>query len=98
MFIVPNFMAFSLFLFNLKFVELISLFFFFWLGFGFSADDLKNVLPEGLPPAMEKEVKESLRSAVLVRQSFLDLRDNFRRVVDPTLSFPKSKGLSMIVC
>ena len=61
-----------------------------------SADELSNVLPEGLPPGMAKEFKESLRSAVLVRQSFLDLRDNFRRVVDPTMSFPKSKGVSVI--
>lgn len=51
------------------------------------------MLPEGLPAGMEKEFKETLRSAVLVRQSFLDLRDNFRHIVDPPLSFPNSKGL-----
>lgn len=53
---------------------------------------LKAVLPEGLPVGMEKEFEESMRSAVLVRQSFLDLRDNFRRVVDPP-SWPSDKGL-----
>ncbi|KAK4764519.1 hypothetical protein SAY87_013957 [Trapa incisa] len=49
----------------------------------FNMDKLKAVLPEGLPVGMEKEFEESMRSALLVRQSFLDLRDNFRRIVDP---------------
>lgn len=55
-------------------------------------EELKEVLPEGLPIGMVKEFEESMRSALLVRQSFLDLRDNFRRIVDPPLSLP-SKGL-----
>ncbi|XP_048136317.1 uncharacterized protein LOC115745952 isoform X2 [Rhodamnia argentea] len=59
--------------------------------FKFSIDKLKEVLPEGLPAGMEKEFQESMRSAVLVRQSFLDLRDNFRRIVDPPM-FSDGKG------
>ncbi|PIN19548.1 hypothetical protein CDL12_07779 [Handroanthus impetiginosus] len=51
----------------------------------FSMEELKEVLPEGLPMGMMKEFEESSRSAVLVRQSFIDLRDNFRRVADPSL-------------
>lgn len=43
------------------------------------------MLPEGLPPGMTKEFEETRRCAVMVRQSFLDLRDNFRRIVDPTI-------------
>lgn len=43
------------------------------------------MLPEGLPAGMVKEFKDSMRTALLVRQSFLDLRDNFRRVVDPSM-------------
>lgn len=48
---------------------------------------LNAVLPEGLPEGMVREFEDSLRPALLVRQSFLDLRDNFlslvvRRVVD----------------
>lgn len=53
-----------------------------------SMEGLNKVLPEGLPLGMVKEFEESMRSAVLVRQSFLDLRDNFRRVVDPSLLSP----------
>lgn len=41
------------------------------------------MLPEGLPPGMVKEFEETRRCAVMVRQSFLDLCDNFRRIVDP---------------
>lgn len=52
----------------------------------FKLDDLNAVLPEGLPIGMVKEFEDSKRNALLVRQSFLDLRDNFRRIVDP-LSF-----------
>lgn len=65
-----------------------------FLGFLFislrngSMEGLNEVLPEGLPMGMVKEFEESIRSAVLVRQSFLDLRDNFRRVVDPSLLSP----------
>ncbi|XP_038992704.1 LOW QUALITY PROTEIN: 28S ribosomal protein S29, mitochondrial-like [Hibiscus syriacus] len=51
----------------------------------FSEKGLKEVLPEGLPTGMEMEFKESMRPALLVRQSFLDLRDNFRRIVDPPM-------------
>ncbi|KAJ4719105.1 mitochondrial 28S ribosomal protein S29-related [Melia azedarach] len=54
--------------------------------FKFSEKELNAVLPEGLPTGMLTEFKESMRHALLVRQSFLDLRDNFRRVVDPPLS------------
>ncbi|KAK6246790.1 hypothetical protein QUC31_018355 [Theobroma cacao] len=51
----------------------------------FSEKGLKEVLPEGLPMGMVTEFKESMRPALLVRQSFLDLRDNFRRIVDPPM-------------
>ncbi|XP_059628242.1 uncharacterized protein LOC132271026 [Cornus florida] len=54
--------------------------------------DLNAVLPEGLPIGMVKEFEESKRDALLVRQSFLDLRDNFRRIVDPPLHFADGKG------
>lgn len=46
---------------------------------------MNTALPEGLPAGMVKEFKDSMRTALLVRQSFLDLRDNFRRVVDPSM-------------
>lgn len=49
-------------------------------------------LPEGLPIGMTKEFQDSMRTALLVRQSFLDLRDNFRRVVDPPMWSPHGKG------
>lgn len=42
-----------------------------------SMDELKRFLPEGLPLGMMKEFEESNRNALLVRQSFIDLRDNF---------------------
>ncbi|KAL5580603.1 hypothetical protein UlMin_013045 [Ulmus minor] len=61
----------------------------------FNMDELNKTLPEGLPIGMMKEFEESMRSAVLVRQSFIDLRDNFRRVVDPPLSLPKSKDIKV---
>ncbi|RWR78986.1 28S ribosomal protein S29, mitochondrial isoform X1 [Cinnamomum micranthum f. kanehirae] len=51
----------------------------------FSLADLIAVLAEGLPSGMKREFKETRRSALLVRQNFLDLRDNFRRIVDPPL-------------
>jgi len=51
------------------------------------------VLPEGLPVGMVKEFEESMRDALLIRHSFLDLRDNFRRVVDPPLQSSSSKGV-----
>jgi len=56
-------------------------------------EGLDAVLPEGLPVGMEKEFKDSMRTALLVRQSFLDLRDNFRRVVDPPMWSPHGKGV-----
>lgn len=56
-------------------------------------EELNKVLPEGLPAGMVKEFDESMRSALLVRQSFIDLRDNFRRIADPPLWLPNSKGL-----
>lgn len=34
---------------------------------------------------MVTEFEESMRDSLIVRQSFLDLRDNFRRIVDPPL-------------
>ncbi|KAB2607177.1 28S ribosomal protein S29 [Pyrus ussuriensis x Pyrus communis] len=55
-------------------------------------EELNNVLPEGLPLGMVKEFEDAMQSAVLVRQSFLDLRDNFRRIVDPPLDSASSKG------
>ncbi|GAB2235093.1 hypothetical protein Droror1_Dr00004375 [Drosera rotundifolia] len=51
--------------------------------FGFTIEDLNATLPEGLPDGMLKEFDDSLRTALLVRKSFLDLRDNFSRIVDP---------------
>ncbi|KAL6985559.1 hypothetical protein U1Q18_018935 [Sarracenia purpurea var. burkii] len=58
----------------------------------FRMEDLNAALPEGLPMGMVKEFEESKRSALLVRQCFLDLRDNFRRVVDPPLQSSDGKG------
>ncbi|XP_062015617.1 uncharacterized protein LOC133732151 [Rosa rugosa] len=60
--------------------------------FKFKTEELNKVLPEGLPLGMVREFEEAMQSAVLVRQSFLDLRDNFRRVVDPPLGSARSKG------
>ncbi|KAL6500216.1 hypothetical protein OROHE_025582 [Orobanche hederae] len=53
--------------------------------FEFSMDELKDVLPEGLPLGMVKEFEESSRSALLVRQSFIDLRDNFQQAANLSL-------------
>ncbi|GAV58653.1 DAP3 domain-containing protein [Cephalotus follicularis] len=58
----------------------------------FNEEGLRAVLPEGLPTGMVTEFKESMRPALLVRQSFLDLRDNFSRIVDPPLSSSDGKG------
>ncbi|WCJ34819.1 mitochondrial 28S ribosomal protein S29-related [Euphorbia peplus] len=60
--------------------------------FKFSEDGLNGALPEGLPTGMVKEFEESMRRALLVRQSFLDLRDNFRRIVDPPLHSSNAKA------
>lgn len=61
----------------------------------FSMEELNAVLPEGLPLGMVNEFEESKRNALLVRQSFLDLRDNFRRIVDPPLQSFNGKGLKV---
>uniref|UniRef100_A0A2P2JPN9 Small ribosomal subunit protein mS29 n=1 Tax=Rhizophora mucronata TaxID=61149 RepID=A0A2P2JPN9_RHIMU len=61
--------------------------------FKFSEKELKAVLPEGLPKGMVVEFEESMRSSLLVRKSFLDLRDNFRRIVDPPLRSSDGKGV-----
>jgi small subunit ribosomal protein S29 len=53
-----------------------------------SMQGLNAVLPEGLPEGMVREFEDSLRPALLVRQSFLDLRNNFWRVAyPPSLNF-----------
>lgn len=52
------------------------------------------MLPEGIPVGMKKEFEETRRCAVMVRQSFLDLRDNFRRISNPTLR-PGNKNLNV---
>lgn len=52
------------------------------------------MLPEGLPAGMKKEFEETRRCAVMVRQSFLDLRDNFRRIVDPPIHTGTKSKLS----
>ncbi|KAH6758597.1 Pentatricopeptide repeat superfamily protein [Perilla frutescens var. frutescens] len=64
--------------------------------FRFSMEELNEVLPEGLPLGMMKEFEESCRSALLVRQSFIDLRDNFRQAADPSL-VAKSRGVSTLL-
>lgn len=58
---------------------------------------MNAVLPEGLPIGMVKEFQDSMRTALLVRQSFLDLRDNFRRVVDPPMWPSNAKGVGLCV-
>ncbi|RAL40073.1 unnamed protein product [Cuscuta campestris] len=65
----------------------------------FSIEELEAVLPEGLPKGMLNEFEDSKRNALLIRQSFLDLRDNFRRIVDPTIqtSVKGSKPRKQIV-
>lgn len=56
-----------------------------------SMEELNEVLPEGLPLGMMKEFEESCRSSLLVRQCFIDLRDNFRQAADPSM-VAKSRG------
>ncbi|KAF6152646.1 hypothetical protein GIB67_008083 [Kingdonia uniflora] len=58
----------------------------------FNDEELNAKFPEGLPSGILKEFEESRRSALLVRQSFLDLRDNFKHIVDPSLRTPGSKA------
>ncbi|KAL3850551.1 hypothetical protein ACJIZ3_012433 [Penstemon smallii] len=53
--------------------------------FKVSMEELKEFLPEGLPTGMMNEFEASSRNALLVRESFIDLRDNFRRAADPSL-------------
>nr|XP_043635965.1 uncharacterized protein LOC122607114 [Erigeron canadensis] len=60
----------------------------------FSRKKLEEMLPERWPAGMVKEFDESMREALLVRHSFLDLRDNFRRLVDPPLQSSNNKGLN----
>ena len=66
-------------------MELIS-FISMYVRFLFSLDQWNAMLPEGLPAGMMKEFQETRRCAVMVRKSFLDLRDNFRRIVDPAVT------------
>jgi len=63
----------------------------------FRKDSLDAVLPEGLPVGMVNEFQDSMRTALLVRQSFLDLRDNFRRVVDPPMWSSNGKGAVFVL-
>lgn len=65
------------------------------LGYGSEAA-LKAVLPEGLASGIEDEFKESWRPALLVRKSFLALRDNFRRIADPPMWPSDSKGVFFV--
>lgn len=62
----------------------------------FSLDEWKAMLPEGLPAGMMKEFQDTRRCAVMVRESFLDLRDNFRRIVDPAIT-SKRKGVFILL-
>lgn len=57
---------------------------------------LKAVLPEGLASGIEDEFKESWRPALLVRKSFLALRDNFRRIADPPMFPSDNKGMIFV--
>lgn len=61
-------------------------------------DELNKLLPEGLPDGMSKEFEETKRSALLVRHSFLELRDNFRRVVDPPLRVDSNSEILVLLC
>ncbi|XP_020586539.1 28S ribosomal protein S29, mitochondrial [Phalaenopsis equestris] len=60
----------------------------------FSLEEWNAMLPEGLPAGMKKEFEETRRCAVMVRQSFLDLRDNFRRISNPLLR-PSKKNANI---
>ncbi|OAY70793.1 28S ribosomal protein S29, mitochondrial [Ananas comosus] len=63
----------------------------------FSLDEWKAMLPEGLPVGMMKEFEETRRCAVMVRESFLDLRDNFRRIADPPITAKRKSTKKQIV-
>nr|CAD1837449.1 unnamed protein product [Ananas comosus var. bracteatus] len=62
-----------------------------------SLDEWKAMLPEGLPVGMMKEFEETRRCAVMVRESFLDLRDNFRRIADPPIMAKRKSTKKQIV-
>lgn len=64
-----------------------------WCAFLYSEAALKSALPEGLPVGVDEEFKESMRPALLVRKSFLALRDNFKRLVDPPMWPSDGKGV-----
>jgi small subunit ribosomal protein S29 len=68
----------------------------FSCGRCFSKDEWDAILPEGLPAGMMKEFQDTRRCAVMVRESFLDLRDNFRRIVDPAIT-AKRKGALILL-
>jgi small subunit ribosomal protein S29 len=57
-----------------------------YVDFFSSLDEWNAILPEGLPAGMMKEFQETRRCAVMVRKNFVDLRDNFRRIVDPAVT------------
>ncbi|XP_047342423.1 28S ribosomal protein S29, mitochondrial [Impatiens glandulifera] len=59
----------------------------------FDIKELNASLPEGLPSGMLKEFEASRRTALLVRQSFLDLRNNLSRIVDPPLQDDKGQKI-----
>lgn len=59
-------------------------------------EELTAALPEGLPVGMIKEFEDSKQNALLIRHSFLDLRDNFRRIVDPPLLSSDGKGAVIV--
>ena len=71
---------------------------FFCLRLAYSRKKLEEVLPERLPVGMVKEFDESMRDALLVRHSFLDLRDNFRRIIDPPLQSSNNRGALFSYC
>ncbi|CAN8312336.1 unnamed protein product [Cochlearia groenlandica] len=63
--------------------------------FKFDEAALKAVLPEGLASGIVDEFRESWRPSLLVRKSFLALRDNFRRIADPPMWPSDSKGVKI---
>ncbi|CAL9215274.1 unnamed protein product [Arabidopsis halleri] len=63
--------------------------------FKFDEAALKAVLPEGLASGIEDEFNESWRPALLVRKSFLALRDNFSRIADPPMWPSDGKGVKL---
>lgn len=58
---------------------------------------MRSVLPEGLASGIGDEFEESKTSALLVRRSVLDLRDNFKRIAaDPPMWPSEGKGVSFV--